>query len=154
MREFKIFSPLEIKVSAKRKFILNLNQYRNTHYRITNSAKIKYKEFIDEQLESLDMSFKQCAIIYTVFKGDKRRFDVGNICSIHQKFFEDALSERGIISDDKSEVIPLCIFASGGVDNIKPRVEIEVIDVGCKKDINSLGKKFRLIMEGVFYGKE
>lgn len=148
--KFKIYSPLEVKVSAKRKFILNLNQYRNTHYRISNTAKIKYKEFISSQLDELNVKISKCVIVYTVYKGDTRRFDIGNICAIHQKFFEDALTEAGIITDDKHDVIPVCVFASGGVDNVKPRVEIEVFEMSREVHKQRIVNVFKEIIEGRF----
>lgn len=124
----KIFkSPLSIGI-GKRKFILNLNQYRNTHYRVTNNAKIKYKEFMKSQIVKYKKKLGQSLFIYTVYKGDKRNFDIGNVCAIHQKFFEDALVELGLMDDDKFSIIPMVMFVYGGIDKDNPHVEIEVVE--------------------------
>ena len=40
----KFISPLKVMATKARHFLLNLNQYRNTHYRILNNCKINYKE--------------------------------------------------------------------------------------------------------------
>lgn len=128
----KLFnSPLFIGV-GKRKFILNLNQYRNAHYRITNTAKIKYKEFMMEQILSSKDKIDKALFIYKVYMKDHRRSDVGNVVSIHQKFFEDAVVELGLIKDDKYENIPMYIGIYGGIDKENPRVEIEVIELTTK----------------------
>ena len=136
-------SPLVLPATTKRKFILNLNNYRNTHYRILNGVKIKYKEFMKEQILSLKSKLNKCCIIYTVYKGDKRNFDIGNICSVHQKFFEDALVELGRLEDDRYINIPMCVFCMGGIDPENPRVVIEVVEYkrGFKNKILDMVKK-------------
>ena len=109
-------SPLSQQATTRRKFILNLNNYRNTHYRVLNNVKIKYKEFMREQIEkTIKKRVDKCCIIYTVYKDDKRHFDIGNICSIHQKFFEDAVVELGKMEDDRYNNIPMCIYCLGGI---------------------------------------
>lgn len=119
-------SPLSLQVSTRRKFILNLNQYRNTHFRVLNNAKKLYKEAMKEQILSINKTISRCRITYTVYKGDKRGFDIGNICAVHQKFFEDALVELGKLEDDKYTYIPETMFKVGGIDIENPRVEIEI----------------------------
>jgi hypothetical protein len=130
----KYISPIATGV-GKGKFILNLNQYRNAHYRKTNNAKKRYKEFMKEQILKYKGNIEKALFIYTVYKGDKRSFDVGNVVSIHQKFFEDALVELGKMSDDKYSVVPMYIGCFGGIDADNPRVEVEVIDT--KKDFST-----------------
>ena len=125
-------SPLTVGI-GKKKFTLNLNQYRNAHYRITNTAKIRYKELMKEQILSVKGKLGRSLIIYTIYKGDNRRFDVGNICSIHQKFFEDALVELSKLEDDKHSILPVSIFQYGGIDKDNPRVDITIIELTKKK---------------------
>lgn len=52
--------------------------------------------------------------------------DTGNVCSIHQKFFEDALTELGILTDDNYKVVQKSEFEFGSVCRDKPRVDIHV----------------------------
>lgn len=131
-----ISSPLSVWVSKTKQFILNLNNYRNTHFRLLNQSKINYKEIITPQIdEEIYYPLKRIAIVYTVFKGDKKRFDIGNICSIHQKYFEDALVEAGKLPDDKSTNIPITIYTFGGVSKENPRVEIRIYDLTDKAQI-------------------
>jgi hypothetical protein len=74
----EIISPLSAPVSANKKFILNLNNYRNTLYQVLNKAKANYKELIVPQLEALEQ-FEQVFIHYRLFPKTKRRTDIGNV---------------------------------------------------------------------------
>lgn len=125
---YRFSSPLQIFV-GKRKFILNLNNYRNTHYRVLNNAKVTYKMIMKKQIEKLPKLQPPIQITYTVFKGDKRNCDIGNICSVHQKFFEDALVELGKLPDDNHNMIKRSIFEWGGIDKLNPAVEIMIEEV-------------------------
>lgn len=142
----KFISPPRVEIAFSKKknkpveFILNLNTYRNAFFRILNLAKIKYKELMQQQFKELDKtkSLYRMVTVYTVYKGDKRRCDIGNIASIHQKFFEDAFVEEGYIPDDNYANIPMCIFLWGGIDKDNPRVEVSVYDLKDKKDVKDL----------------
>lgn len=125
---YRFSSPLQIFV-GKRKFILNLNNYRNTHYRVLNNAKVTYKMYMKKQIEKLPRLQPPIQITYTVFKGDKRNCDIGNICSVHQKFFEDALVELGKLPDDNHNMIKRSIFEWGGIDKLNPAVMIMIEEV-------------------------
>lgn len=139
---YKIVSPLQIKLSTTKQgkekfFILNLNNYRNTFFRTLNVAKIKYKAAIVEKIQDKPR-YNKVAIIYQVFKGDNRRYDIGNILSIHQKFFEDALVECGKLPDDKSSILPMVVYLNGQVEKDNPRVQITVYDLEDTTDVNIL----------------
>lgn len=136
---YTIQSPLKIvrgktRAGKLREFNLNLNAYRNAYFRTLNESKHKYKEFIQDQLKDKP-KYKRVAIVYKVFKGDARRYDIGNIISIHQKYFEDALVECGKLPDDKASNIPMVLYTDGGIDRDNPRVEIKVFNTNEEKDI-------------------
>lgn len=147
---YKIISPLKITLSHKKdgsigkEFILNLNNYRNAYFRTLNQSKIMYKKAIVEQLQDKPR-YNRVAIIYQVFKGDNRRYDIGNVLSIHQKYFEDALVETGKLPDDKAELLPMVIYLRGGVDKDNPRVEITVCDINNTKDLERLEQKLEYL---------
>lgn len=122
-------SPLSIPITSRKKFILNLNNYRNLHYRLLNKAKILYKDIMRGQILSKNKKYNRIFIMYTIYQSSKRKFDIGNIASIHQKFFEDALVELGALEDDRFNFIPMCMFCYGGVDTVNPRVDIEIFDM-------------------------
>ncbi len=123
-----IRSPLSVQVSKKRKFILNLNTYRNTHFHVLNKAKVVYKSLITSQIEALSL-YTRVKIIYTYYPKTKRRTDLGNVLSVHQKFFEDAFVEGKKIEDDDYLHIIGSIQRFGEVDKEDPRVEIVIIEV-------------------------
>lgn len=124
----KFISPLKVLATKARKFILNLNIFRNTHYRVLNNWKINYKNYMEEQIEA-SPRYKKVFCIYTIYPMSKRKFDLGNVCCIHQKFFEDALVELGKLEDDNVDFIPLVIYKKGEIDKNNPRVEVDVYDI-------------------------
>jgi len=132
-------------VSLRKKFILNLNQYRNTHFRVLNYAKALYKNWMEKQIKKA----KKCErilCVYKVYHSSKRNYDVGNVCCVHEKFFEDAFVELGKLPDDNRDYIPLVIYMRGGIDKDNPRVEIEVIDFN-KEGIEKVFKMLEELLE-------
>ena len=116
-------SPLKVPVSKNKSFILNLNNYRNAHYQTLNKAKINYKAHMWEQIDGLPV-FEAVMITYRLYPGTRRRTDIGNVTSIHQKFFEDALVELGKIKDDDYFHILGSESEFVEIDKENPRVEI------------------------------
>lgn len=139
-----IKSPLNVPLTSKKQFILNLNNYRNLHYRLLNNSKIVYKQLLTPQIENeFYYPLEKVGIIYKVFKGDSRRFDIGNICSVHQKYFEDAIVELGKLPDDKAQIIPIVVYKYGGINKDNPRVEIEVFNLKDKTDRSMFYKRVK-----------
>lgn len=124
MQIYRLKSPLWLQQSKKKRFSLNLNIYRNAHHRVSNSMKIKYKQLMSNQISKLPVFPDQILIMYVVYPKTKRKFDLGNVCSIHDKFFCDALVEHGKIVDDDYTFIPEIRYRMGEVDKLNPRVEI------------------------------
>ena len=119
-------SPLGIPQSKKKIFILNLNVYRNSHYRTLNTVKIRYKEHMREQIMALPEFITPLTILFTLYPKSRRLTDVSNVCSIHDKFFCDALVECGKLPDDNYIHLPTVSYAFGEVDKLNPRVDIEL----------------------------
>lgn len=126
--QYKIQSPLEVFVTKKKKFILNLNNYRNANFFLLNNAKKSYKEAVREQLKELPR-FDKIKLTYVYYPNSNRRYDISNICSIVDKFFSDALVETGHLEDDNYYFIPSVLYLMGKVDKDNPRVEILIEDV-------------------------
>jgi len=87
--------------------------------------------------------FKKVLCLYRVYAGSKRSFDLGNICSVHEKFFEDAFVELGKLPDDNINYIPLVIYLGCGIDKDNPRVEIDVMEISDK----SIEDVFKIIKD-------
>lgn len=133
MISHKLISPLRVcyyvtKKGEERWFTLNLNQYRNAQYHILNDSKIKYKELMNEQIQSLPVFTKPVKIKYTVFFRTAKLFDVSNVCCIVDKYFVDALVEAGKLPDDNYKYVPEVIYCIGSIDRLNPRVEIEITE--------------------------
>lgn len=127
----KIALPLSVIIPRKKKadlkWILNLNNYRNTHYHTLDDVKSIYSDIITAAVMHAEMP-KQPPyyFIYTVFPGSARSFDTANVCSIVDKFTADALQELGIIENDNYKIIPKITYQFGKVDKENPRVELEI----------------------------
>lgn len=123
-----VMAPLFVMQTKTKKFYLNLNAYRNTHFQVLNKAKIEYKKIIRNQLIDLP-EFSAVALRYTLYPKTKRLCDLDNILSIHAKFFQDALVELSKIEEDSYIFIPQSIYQFGNIDKLNPRVEIEILPI-------------------------
>jgi len=103
-QSFVIESPLYVIVGRK-KFMLNMNDYRNAHYQVLNKAKIEYKKLLRDDILSLPAKMGRISIDYEIILGDNRRHDGMNIVSVTSKFFLDALVEYGVIEDDNTHYV-------------------------------------------------
>tara|TARA_R100000655_G_scaffold109410_1_gene163830 strand:+ start:247 stop:702 length:456 start_codon:yes stop_codon:yes gene_type:complete len=121
--------PLEVFYSKKKKFILNLNNYRNAHYRVLSIAKKTYSDDLVEMIEKWDdipRFDNPVDLEYVYYAKSNRRVDVSNPCSIIDKFTCDALVRVGILEDDSSKQIKSITYVYGGVDKDNPRCVLEI----------------------------
>lgn len=122
-QEIKVTLPISILSGKKkiRKYHLNLNQYRNWHFQVSNNIK---KQFKQEVKGFLDFSFYgKIQIEYTYFAPDARVRDLMNYITVVDKFFQDALVEEGCIDSDDTNTVVKIISIYGGVDRSNPRME-------------------------------
>ena len=132
MSESKIVVSMPLFVTTGKKKItkqyINLNNYRNWHFLVSNDIKKKYKDIAWEQVRKLKI-LNQISLEFIIFKADNRIGDRANVLSIHEKFFCDALTELGCIQDDNDNYITQTTYRSGGVDKTNPRVEIHITEI-------------------------
>lgn len=125
----KITLPLSVtlprKTKADKVWILNINNYRNTHYLVLNAAKIAWKGVVNVT-PGVHIGNPPYRFTYTVFPETNRKFDLANVLSIVQKFTDDCLIELKVIQDDNYKVIPVVVYLFGHVDKENPRVELEI----------------------------
>ena len=130
--------PLEVFYSKKKKFILNLNNYRNAHYRVLSIAKKTYSDdlvemiknlFIKEKWDDIPRFDNPVDLEYVYYAKSNRRVDVSNPCSIIDKFTCDALVRVGILEDDSSKQIKKVIYKYGGVDKENPRCRLTIKEI-------------------------
>jgi len=124
--------PLEVFYSKKKKFILNLNNYRNAHYRVLSIAKKTYSDDLVEMIEKWDdipRFDNPVDLEYVYYAKSNRRVDVSNPCSIIDKFTCDALVKVGILEDDSSKQIKSITYLYGGVDKENPRCRLTIKEI-------------------------
>lgn len=124
----KLIAPLRVHKSKNKLFSLNLNTYRNENRFALDTAKVNFKKIMEEQIRELP-KFTKVQITYVFYPGTKHLSDVGNTCSIVDKFFADALVELGKLPDDNYLYIPELVFRMGSIDRENPRVEIFIKEI-------------------------
>ena len=122
----KIDLPLEVYYSKKKKFILNLNNYRNAHYRVLSISKSLYSDNLVPRLKGFDRFTEPVSLTYTYYARSNRRLDISNPCSIIDKFTCDALVKAEILEDDSFKQIKEVVYKFGGVEKDNPRCELVI----------------------------
>ena len=122
--------PLKVKRSAKKWFILNLNQYRNLHYRTLSATKRTYHGIVLKLLSNRKSKINKTPLVahYKYYHGSKRRVDVMNPISIIEKYTMDAIVGSGVIPDDNTDIIKAYYIESCGVDKDNPRAELRLYE--------------------------
>jgi len=124
--------PLSVIIPRKTKedkvFMLNLNVYRNAHYQVMSDAKNLWKSIVEQILSGAHVDLPEPPWIfhYTIFPGDGRGFDVGNVAPAIQKFTDDALQELGVIKNDNYKFIRENRHKFGAIDRENPRCELRI----------------------------
>lgn len=112
------------------RFTFNLNQYRNAHHHVLNRAKKEYTELAIQRIHQANIPrLKKINVLYRYFPKTRIRTDIGNVCSVHDKFFLDSLVRAGIIEDDNYKYVTKVVFQIGEVDPTDPRMEIYIKEV-------------------------
>ncbi len=104
---------MRIKTSSKKRQALNLNVYRNLHFRSLSAQKNEFYEVAKKLLQGIP-PLGIITLHYEVYVETKRRLDIMNVGSIVDKYFSDTLTSEGIIEDDDFKNIPSVSFAFGG----------------------------------------
>ena len=124
--EVKITLPTH-SFSGKTKHYLNLNQYRNWHYGVSNNLKRNYKKTISQYL---DFKFDgEISIHYDYYAPDKRVRDLMNVVSVVDKFFQDTLVDKGCILADDTSIVKTISVEYKGVDKGNSRIEATIKSV-------------------------
>ena len=105
---------------------ITLNWSRAAHYRDYGKAKKQFKLMIYNQLRKSDKFKGQIQIKYTYY-ANRAGTDLDNFVGVAKKFFQDALSESGLIEDDNVNIIVANSECYGGIDRENPRVEAEIM---------------------------
>ena len=115
----------EVYVSSRKKWSINLNNYRNSHFQVLNKAKKAFSDEMYSQIKLLPI-MEVIEITYELFRKNERRCDIRNICTIVDKFLMDAIVKMGKLPDDDYKHDLKAVFVFGGVDPKRPRVEATI----------------------------
>lgn len=105
-----------------------MNTYRNLHHRISNDAKILYKELLKDQLQNLIIK-TPVEVTYKVFKKTNRKLDKMNVASVVSKFLLDSITDYGCWIDDNDDYVKTETILPTELDRINPRVEITIKEI-------------------------
>ena len=113
-REFKVYLPMRIQSSKKKKTAMNLNVYRNLHFRSLTAQKKNFAKIAKELLRGMPQ-LGRIRLHYDICPSTKRRLDIVNVGSIVDKYFSDSLTENEIIEDDNYLYLDHVSFGFGGI---------------------------------------
>lgn len=111
--------------SKNKRVGLNLNQYRNWHFQVNAKLKRDFKNEIKENLKFVIEGAVKIEYIY--YAPDRRKRDLMNVISVVDKYFQDALVERGCIEADDMGIVKEINAKYGGIDVVDPRIEATLI---------------------------
>jgi hypothetical protein len=120
--------PLAVAVSKSSDFILNLNRYRNEHFRVLDKAKKEFESVVGPLLSGVPR-LRIVTLEYVYYHGKGIVPDTNNVLAVQDKFFQDTLVNNGILPDDSPEYIKQTLFRYGGIDKANPRVDVVIRDV-------------------------
>jgi hypothetical protein len=120
----KVNLPLHVGLGRKTRIWLTLNNYRNWHYQVSNGLKVKFKKDVSSFLNfSIAGKVK---IDYDYYAPDKRKRDLMNVISVVDKFFQDAMVERGCIEADDLSIVVEVNSKYCGIDRGNARLEATI----------------------------
>ena len=128
-QSFDVPIRLEIGVNKKKTHYLNLGNYRNWQFQVSNQMKKTFKIKIAETVRALKPVSGPVRITYSIFYPTRRLFDVDNIGSVVCKFTLDALVEFDVLEDDNYKFVPEINFEFGGVDKENPRCVVKIEEI-------------------------
>lgn len=106
--------PLTLTLPNKKSWALNLNLYRNTHYRSLNAYKRLFNLEVEPILKDLPV-FNKITLTYRLYPKTRREMDIANVLTVVDKFFSDALVEFGKLPDDNYKHLTEISFSYGEV---------------------------------------
>lgn len=118
------------KTVPPRKISLNLNIYRNLHYKVKNQIKQAYTKIFEHTKLKLFKLRTPIKIKYQLYVGTRRLIDSMNVYCIIDKFFCDTLVRLGCIPDDNDKYIEFKLCCASKYEANKDICEIIIEEQG------------------------
>ncbi len=128
--------PLFVQV-AKKRLWLNLNGYRNWHFRDQHATKELFEQIARAKLKGIPKQ-QRVHLHYVLWGPTKQRRDLMNVIAVVDKYFSDALPKAGVLDDDHADIIVSVSAAFGGVDRENPRVTVTIVPIDSPMELNLL----------------
>jgi len=148
MASFTTSLPLYVTIGVRKKknIYFNYNRVMQLHFQQRNQIKKLFMNIVKKNLESCPKFTGKVYITYTVYKPSKRRYDVMNVVSIVDKFFQDTLVEEGKLQDDNYTIVPVITGIHGGISKSNPRVEVTIEEISeevYQKDLKEAHENYK-----------
>ena len=127
---YPLFIDLPRKKGKPKRVYSSLNVFRNLNHFTANECKHMYKDICWKQLHAMPTQRlnSPCEVTVTLYAPDARDRDLGNFCTMIQKYSDDAVVEFGLLKDDSIKFIKRVIYEWGGVDRTNPRIDVHYQD--------------------------
>lgn len=112
---------------GKKRFMFNLNYYRNAHYHTLSDAKVYMAQWI-KLLQIKEKFTEPVKIEYSIWcQGNA---DFMNYATVVDKFFQDAIVKAGLLPDDNVNYVKCCHIQFEG----KGKLRVDAIISEIKKE--------------------
>ena len=139
-RVFKVSLPMRVRTSSKKRTALNLNVYRNLHFRSLSAQKNTFHKLMQKLLKDIP-SLGRVHLHYDVCPKSKTKLDLMNVGSIVDKYFSDSLVEFGVLEDDSYTFINFVSFGFGGLST-EEHVLVTITEIEQRK-----GSAMRVLLD-------
>jgi len=132
-----VYYTQNFKHKKPRTFLVSMNELRNAHYHMQNNIKRWFTDyftgiFLANPVVPIVGPYEIAYVYY--YKNSAS--DLGNVCSLTDKYFCDAIQEVGVVVEDNVSYCKKITFLVGSQDKDKPRIEIFLRPFKQQKETN------------------
>jgi len=120
-----VYYTQHFKYKKPRTFLVSMNELNNAHYHMKNNIKSWFTDyFTGIFLKTKPVPIVGPYEVAYVYYYKNASSDLGNVCSLTDKYFCDAIQIAGIVQEDNVNYCKKITFLVGEQDKENPRVEI------------------------------
>ena len=120
--------PLKLHKNKSKMQSLNFNRFIKDNFYVRKRLEKEFFKIFKNICAELDCIYPEppLQLTYTVFRQDHSKVDLSNICTVADKFSQDAMVKCGLIHDDNIKYIKDVRYQDGGVDKTHPRICLKI----------------------------